>query len=67
VLEETAVRKLKEAEGDIYCLLYQRRHRAWNRFSQQVRNGVIALKEERPRRSNPFIAELVNELYGINM
>lgn len=61
------IRRLKEAEGDIHCLLYQRRHPAWNRLSQQVRNAVIALKEERPRRSNPFIAELMNELYGIRI
>ncbi len=61
------IRKLKEAKGDIHCLLYQRRHPAWNKFPQNVRNAVIALKEERPSRSNPFIAELMNELYGIKI
>ncbi len=34
---------------------------------QQVRDAVVALKEERPRRSNPFIAELLDELYEIKV
>lgn len=61
------IRKLKEAEGDIHCLLYQRQHPAWNKFPRNVRNAVIALKEEGPKRSNPFIAELMNELYDIKL
>ncbi len=28
---------------------------------------MVALKEERPRRSNPFIAELLDELYEIKV
>ncbi|MCL6579921.1 MAG: hypothetical protein K6T73_11205 [Candidatus Bathyarchaeota archaeon] len=59
--------KLKRAKGDIRCLVYQRRHPAWNKLPQNVRNAVIMLKEERPKRSNPFIAELMNELYGIKI
>ena len=61
------MRKLKKAEGDIHCLLYQRHHSAWNRLPQQVRDAVVALKEERPRRSNPFIAGLLDELYEIKV
>jgi len=61
------IRKLKEAEGDTHCLLYQRQHPAWNRLPQQVRNAVIVLKEERPQRSNLFIAELMNEVYEIKI
>ena len=59
--------KLKKAEEDIHCFLYQRRHPAWNRLPQSVRNVIIALKEERPKRSNPFIAELLDELYEIKV
>ena len=60
-------RELREAGGDFTCLLFQRQHPAWNMLPQQVRNAVIALKEERPKRSNPFIAELLDELYGIKV
>ncbi len=61
------LRRLRGAGGDIHCLLYQRRHPAWNRLPQQVRNAVIALKEEKLRRSNPFVAELMDELYGVKI
>ena len=61
------IRELRKARGDITCLSYQRCHPAWNRLPQQVRGVVIALKEERPKRSNPLIAELLNELYGIRV
>ena len=60
-------RGLRDARGDFTCLLFQRQHPSWNRLPQQVRNAVIALKEERPKRSNPFIAELLDELYGIKV
>jgi transposase InsO family protein len=59
--------ELREAGGDFSCLLFQRQHPAWNRLPQQARNTVVALKEERPQRSNPFIAELLDELYGIKV
>lgn len=61
------IRELRKAGGDITCLCYQRCHRAWNRLPQQGRDAVVALKEERPQRSNPFIAELLEELYGIKV
>lgn len=60
-------RELREARGDFTCLLFQRRHPAWNRLPQQVRKAVTALKEERPKRSNPLIAELLDELYGVKV
>ncbi len=41
------MRKLKKAEGDIHCFLYQRHHSAWNRLPQPVRDAVVALKEQR--------------------
>lgn len=59
--------ELREARGDFTCLLFQRQHPAWNRLPQQVRNAVVALKEERPKRSNPFVAELLDELYGVKV
>ena len=61
------MRKIRRAEGGIHCLLYQRHHPAWNRLPQQVRDEVVVVKEERRRRSNPFIAELIDELYGIKV
>ena len=61
------VKKLRTAKGDLSCLLFQRRHPAWNKFPQSVRDAVIALKEERPKRSSPFIAELIAEMYSIKI
>jgi len=61
------LRRLREGRGNIDCLFYQRHHPAWNKLPQQTRQAVVAFKEARPQRSNPFIAELMGEIYGVKL
>lgn len=60
-------RRLKKAKGEIDCLFYQRTHPAPNRLPEEIRDEVVALKRENRGRSNPLIADLINEEIGIRI
>ena|GEM_PF-1022877 len=53
------VRKLKQFNGSIDSLRYQRTHPAWHRIPDSVRDKVAKLKQQRKKRSCQHIAEIL--------
>lgn len=53
------VRKLKQSNGSVDSLRYQRTHPAWHRIPEPIRDKVAKLKKQRKKRSCQHIAEIL--------